>query len=307
MEIEQAFRESPFFSIIIPVFNSLFYLRKLLSSILNSKFSLLEVIIIDNGSNDGTEDFIKKNYPFFLYRKLSRNFGFPKAVNEGVKLSKGKYILVMNADIIIEKKFFSNFYRRINKSPDIGMWQPLILYPEGRKIYSKGLYISRARRFYNIGEGKIYNGEKKEEEIFGPSGCCAIYKRELMEDIKIKNEYFDEDFFFLLEDFDLAWRARRKGWKTIYYPGAVAYHFGRITFSNLFRQYLTFRNRYLIIIKNESLRKIIKDFPYILPYEFLRLPFFLFYNPYSFVAFKEIFKLIPKMREKRKCMRKFPA
>ena len=294
----------PFFSVVIPVYNSLFYLKKSLPSILESDVTspeMIEVIVIDNASTDGTGEWIEKMYPSLIYRRFTSNSGFSRAVNEGIEISSGKYILVMNADVVLQKSFFSLFYKKVIENSHIGMWQPLILYPDGERIYSRGLYISPARRFYNLGEREVYKREKEEEkEIFGPAGCCALYKRELLEEVKIDGEYFDEDFFFLLEDFDIAWRARKRGWKAVYYPEVKAYHWGRVTFSTLFRQYLSFRNRYLLLIKNEGLPEFLKDLPIWFPYEFLRQPFFLFSNPYSLRAWREILQLLPRMKEKRK-------
>ncbi len=293
-----------FFSVVIPVYNSLSYLKKSLPSILESDTTVPEVVVVDNGSTDGTDEWLKEAYPYILFRRFPSNRGFSRAVNEGIKLSSGKYILVINADVVLEKGFFSLFRQKITRATQVGMWQPLILYPEGNLVYSRGLYISPARRFYNLGEGELC-GEEREREIFGPAGCCALYKRELLEEVKIGEEYFDEDFFFLLEDFDLAWRARKRGWKAVYYPGVKAYHWGRVTFSSRFRQYLSFRNRYLLLAKNERLSEFLQDFPAWFPYEIVRCPFFLFYNPYSIRAYREVIQLLPRMRKKREWIKKY--
>ncbi|NOZ64847.1 MAG: glycosyltransferase family 2 protein [Caldiserica bacterium] len=293
-----------FFSVVIPVYNSLYYLKKSIPSVLDSEADSPELVVVDNGSTDGTDRWVRETYPSIIYHRFGNNRGFSRAVNEGIKLASGKYILVMNADVLLEKNFFSFFRQKIAEAPQVGMWQPLVLYPEGNLIYSRGLYISHARRFYNLGEGEIC-GEESEREIFGPAGCCALYKRELLEEVKIGEEYFDEDFFFLLEDFDLAWRARKKGWKAVYYPGVRAYHWGRVTFSSFFRQYLSFRNRYLLLVKNEKLARFLKDLPAWLPYELFRGAFFLFYNPYSVKACREVIQLLPRMRKKREWIEKY--
>jgi len=295
VEIKPVSNSNPFFSIIIPCFNCFRFLKKAIDSILAQSFSHYELIIVDNGSTDELSQWKINNTANFRYLRLPENKGFPYAVNRGVEVSKGEYLLIMNADVFLDKDFLLNFKERIKISPEIGLWQPLVLYPDGKRVYTTGLLISRARRFYNIGEGEEREKWKEEREIWGPAGCCMVCKKEVFEDVG----GFDEDFFFLLEDFDFAWRANKKGWKARFFPGAVAYHWGRVTFDQYFRQYLSFRNRYLLLVKNEDFKSIIRDLPYILLYDFLRIPYFSILNPYSFRAWRELIPLLRKMRRKR--------
>lgn len=107
--------------------------------------------------------------------------------------------------------------------------------------------------------------------------AAALYKRKMLEEIKEDNGYFDERFFFLVEDVDLAWRAQRRGWKTIFCPEAVCYHFGNSSgYDKKIRQYLCFRNRLLLISKNERIFGKIKLIPLFFIYDLPRLLFLAF-------------------------------
>ncbi|MBU1853441.1 MAG: hypothetical protein KJ957_05310 [Candidatus Omnitrophica bacterium] len=103
----------------------------------------------------------------------------------------------------------------------------------------------------------------------------------MLEEIRESTGYFDERFFFLVEDVDLAWRAQRKSWKARFYPGAVCYHYGNSSgLDKKFRQYLSFRNRHYSIIKNEGLKNYFKKFFPLLFYDIPRLLYLVFTNRY---------------------------
>jgi len=274
-----------------------------MDSVLSQTVENLEVIVVDNGSEDGLLGWVEDNYPACRLVRNEKNVGFSKAINQGISVSNGENILLLNADVTLEKNCLLHLIEGLNKSENIGMAGGVILYPGGETIYSSGLLISKARRLYNIGEGNRHSEsgiEKSVLDSFWPCGACALYRREMLEDIKYHNEYFDEDFFFLIEDFDLAWRAERKGWKGIFCPEAVACHVGRVTFDRKYRQYLSFRNRYLLLMKNEEFNRIMKDWLQFLPYDISRLFYLLITNGLTLKAIMEILKLSSKMKDKRR-------
>ena len=131
------------------------------------------------------------------------------------------------------------------------MFQPKILKNDNKTIYSCGIYLSKLRRFYDIGKGKLDNGKFSiSKYVFGACSAAAFYKRRMLEEIKEGSGYFDERFFFLVEDVDLAWRAQRKGWKGMFIPQAVCHHNGDSSnVSKKMRQYLCWRNRRFLLAK----------------------------------------------------------
>lgn len=293
----------PEISIVILTFNSIKYVKSCLDSVFSQDYNDFEVILVDNGSKDGTASFIKENYLQVILIENKENLGTCKARNQAIEISSGEWILTMDCDIILENDFLSTVVEEIRKFPaKVGIIQPKILNADKRTICSCGIYLSKLRRFYDIGKGKSDNGQfNAPGYIFGACSAAALYKKEMLEEIKEDAGYFDERFFFLVEDVDLAWRAQRRGWKTLFYPEAVCYHFGNSSgYDKKFGQYLCFRNRYFLMLKNDSIRNIFKNIFFILPYDILRFPYFLVTNKYASKALGELRVILPKMLKKRR-------
>jgi hypothetical protein len=255
----------PKISTIILTLDSMNYIKICLDSVLSQAYPDREVIVVDNGSKDGTVSFIKENYPEVILIENKENAGAAKARNQGIQISKGEWVLTLDCDCILGDDYISKFTRALNDSPsDIGIIQSKILYSDRKRIYSAGIFLSSIRRFYDIGQGSKDLGQfDKPKYIFGACSAAAFYRRQMLEQTKEDTGYFDERFFFLVEDVDLAWRAQRHGWKALYYPQSVCYHFGNSSgFDKGDRQYLCSRNRYYTIKKNEGIIKYaLKVFP----------------------------------------------
>lgn len=243
-------------SIIVLTHNSLKYIQACLDSIYSQDVSGIEIIVIDNGSKDHTPEFIKTNYTQVNVIENANNLGSCKARNYGIEISKGEWILTLDSDVVLKNNFLKEFIIAENKfSKDVGMVQPNILNPDRKTIYSRGIYLSFLRRFYDFGRNKpitFHSGNSKN--IIGSCSASAFYHRSMLEEIKEKTGYFDERFFFLVEDVDLAWRAKLAKWRVAYLPRAICFHKGNGSATSYkHRQYLCFRNRYLMINKNDKL------------------------------------------------------
>jgi len=270
-------------SIIIITCNSQKFISLCLDSIKKQDCRDFELIIVDNGSNDKTIDMIKGNYDSVILILNNENLGASKARNQGIDIAKYEWILTLDNDVALEKGFLSRIQGLIKSLPkDIGIVQPKILYPDKKKIYSCGLYLSWMRRFYDIGKGKKDVGQySKAKEIFGACSAAALYRRDMLDDIREGTGYFDERFFFLVEDVDLAWRAQKKAWKAQFYPELTCYHSGDSSLTNdKMRQYLCFRNRYLMIEKNEGWKNYTLRILPLLFYDLPRLAYLFISNPY---------------------------
>lgn len=269
----------PQISIIILTFNSIEFIKPCLDSIFNQDYQDFEIIIVDNGSRDGTPDFIRENYPQVILIKNRQNSGACRARNQGIRESKGEWILTLDCDIFLEKDFLSRLINvTINSPRQLGVMQPKILNVDRETIYSTGIFLSPIRRFYDMGKGRKDNGEfNRSRYVFGACSAAALYKRQMLEEIKEDSGYFDERFFFLVEDVDLAWRAQKKGWEALFCPEAVCYHSGNSSnYGKIIRQYFCFRNRLLLIGKNERIFGKIKLIPVFLLYDLPRSLFILF-------------------------------
>lgn len=260
-----------------------------MDSVFNQDYQGLEVIVVDNGSRDDIVDFIKKNYPQVILIENKENLGAAKARNQGIEVSKGKWILTLDCDIILGNNFLDKIIKFAEEIEDsVGIFQPKILNIDKRTVYSCGIYLSKLlRRFYDIGKGKFDNGQfNTSKYIFGACSAAALYKRKMLDEIKEKTGYFDERFFFLVEDVDLSWRAQRRGWKTFYCPEALCYHAGNSSkTSKKTRRYLCFRNRYLLLLKNDVKKT---NLLLLLVYDIPRFLFLLFSTKRALELLKEV-------------------
>jgi GT2 family glycosyltransferase len=213
-----------------------------------------EVIIVDNGSTDATRDIIKESYPQAALIANTVNVGAAGARNQGINAARGSWVLTLDSDIVLGEQFLSRFDTYLSGLPfGVGMVQPKILDSKAKIIYSCGIHMSWFFRFFDIGLGSA-DSEKfgKEQDIFGVCSAASFYRRQMLSDIKESYGYFDERFFFLVEDVDLSWRAHARGWKARYFPDAACFHKGNSSgFSRKARQYLCWRNRKLMIAKNQ--------------------------------------------------------
>jgi GT2 family glycosyltransferase len=220
-----------------------------------------EVVVVDNGSTDGSLSVIEKKFPKVRILKNDFNMGFCKAHNQAIRVSEGEFILSLNFDILLETDFLSKMVSAALTEDRIGMVSgKLYRSMNGAKtltLDSTGIVM----RYYfpsPRGEGEEDTGQydgMDQRYIFGPCGAAPLYRRAMLEDIKCGGEYFDEDFVNYVEDVDLAWRAQLRGWKAVYESSAVAYHERGVTRKSNpeeQRNYYSrgFRNRYLAMYKN---------------------------------------------------------
>lgn len=289
-------------SIVIVTSNSSKYIESCLDSILMQDFKDYEIIVVDNGSEDSTISIIKNRYAAVKLICNLKNFGPCHARNQGIDSSTGKFVLCLDHDVRIRDGFLKNIYKAIGTKDKIGAIGPKILMSNGKTIYSAGIYFSYLWKFYDIGDAKIDAADFNiKKNVFGVSAAAAIYRREALEAIKQDGEYFDEDFFYLFEDVDISWRLRKKNWEIEYTPDAVCLHVsGRSRNKDRYSQYLSMRNRYLAIIKNESLSNLPRLFIVFFIYDLWRNAFMLVTNTgYFLKAWREILKLFKIMLKKR--------
>ena len=297
------------FSIVIVTYDSAKHIRSCLESIVRQDFRDYELVIVDNRSHDETRRIIDdyKGQAKLIFNES--NTGFPNGVNLGISRSSGEYVLTLNPDVVLERDFLSQADRFLRQAGSrVGMAAPKMMKDAlSKRIDSTGLVLSWAFRFYDRGRGKLDKGQfDARPEIFGPCAAAGIYSRKMLEEIKIDSEYFDDDFFLLIEDFDLAWRARNRGWEAAFAPQPVCYHHGGISRAKSpVGRYYSFRNRYLLILKNASALQMFRLVLLLPVYELPRFIYlFGFDNRNTRIALRELGKLIPVMLKKRSAYRK---
>lgn len=309
-------------SVVIVNWNNKDYLSRCINSILNQTYNNTEVIFLDNQSTDGSYEYVQKLYPQTNIIKYysSKNLGYAGGANKGIKLSKGKYVIIMNPDVVLEPNFIEECYRFALQDETIGAISGKLLkydFNLDKKlniIDSSGIIVEKSRRAADRGQNEADTGQyDKIERIFGVCGAAAFYKRDALEHIKIFEEYFDEDFFAYKEDVDLSWRLNLCGYKNMYYPLAVAYHGRGLGGSrggvkkfiknrenqSKFLRGISLRNHYLMLYKNETKHTFRKHMVYILTRNLLLLGYSLVYERFIFKYIKEAINLKAKMKTKK--------
>jgi GT2 family glycosyltransferase len=240
----------PEVSVIIPNWNGIGLLKKCLDSLKSQSYKDFEILVIDNGSTDGSVGYIKKNYPHVNLIELKSNTGFAPAVNLGVKICTGLYTVLLNNDAAMDKDCLKFLVSEAKAKKDCGMVAAKILQMDNpRLIDSAGDYIDAVGHANNIGYGEK-DGEKYEKGgyVFMVSGGGCLIKREVFESIG----FFDPDYFAYMEDVDFSLRAQMAGFKAWFEPKAKIYHKHKATSSRNpgFTEYLQYRNMTMTVIKD---------------------------------------------------------
>ncbi|MDD4899131.1 MAG: glycosyltransferase family 2 protein [Candidatus Omnitrophica bacterium] len=292
----------PGISVVVATYNSQSKILPLMKSLFAQGVLPLEVIVVDNASSDQTLKLLQENYPQIKLIKNSFNAGFAKAYNRGIKESRGDFVLALNDDIELQEHFLKKICSAAENDEKIAAIQPKVLQNSGKLIDTIGIKLSLLRRFYNRGYGEPDNEKYNcPGFIFGVSAAAALYRKKSLESVRQDGEYFDEDFFCIAEDIDLSWRLQKKGWRSFYCPQAVCIHLGGVSRKRgRFTQYLSMRNRYFMLLKNESIWGVLR-LPFVfLIYDLWRNLYMLLTSPgYFLKASFEVLVLAPKMLKKR--------
>ena len=264
---------SDFVSVTIVTYNSGRFIKRCLESVLDQKYPLKEIVVIDNNSSDGTIDILE---PFedrcrIVYNE--ENIGFAAAQNQAIAASNGEWVLTLNPDVLLLPGFLEVLINAGSLDPKAGTVCGKLLtmtagfdFPEEPLVDSTGIYFTPNLRHLDRGSLQVDNGHFRNfEYVFGATAAAALYRREMIEDISIHGEFFDDDFFAYREDADVTWRAQLMGWKCLYVPYAKGYHVRKALPGN--RRALpaeinmhSVKNRFLLRMKNITPNIYLRNF-----------------------------------------------
>jgi GT2 family glycosyltransferase len=235
-------------SVVVVNWNRKDLLRACLASLQRQAGVTLEIIVVDNGSSDGSADLAEREFGAQVIRN-GENRGFCAANNQGIAAARGEFIALLNNDAEAEPGWLEALHRACTRRPEIGMAASKVLvWEEPQRIDKVGHLIFPDGQNRGRGSGALDNGQyDREEEVLWPDGSAALYRKEMLDRIG----GFDEDFFAYGDDAELGLRARIAGWRCIYTPQAVVRHHRGSTLgkSSVRRLELIERNRLLLALK----------------------------------------------------------
>lgn len=235
----------PFASVIVVNWNDLHHLKRCLPSLARQNYPNCEVLVVDNGSIDGSVEFIEQEFPEVKVIKNGQNLGYAGANNVGFKLAKGEFIAVLNPDTEVDPDWLRELIVALQEEPQAGLATPKILlmdHPE--RINTCGNEISFTGLAYCRGLDQPADMYQEREIISAVSGAAFVIKRSVLERIG----GFDEIFFIYYEETDLSLRAMLAGYACLYIPTSVVYHQYAFQFSPR-KVFMQERNRLISLLK----------------------------------------------------------
>src|SRR5437588_5310002 len=266
-------------------------------------------MVIDNGSTDGTAEIARRHDVALL--TLERRLPYNVAMNVALRRMWTDAIALLQADTFIAPGYRAACLEALAE-PGVGSVAPKLLRTSGPLMQDRlpivdaaGMSVDRRRKNSLVGHGQPDRSYSTTAEAFGADGAAAVYRREALDDCAIDHEVFDENMPGWACDADLAWRARLLGWGSRYEPRAVVHHIR--TYSPTTRAHTgardrrtQFRNRYLMILKNDSLSDLVRDTGPLLRYELLALGYALLREPWLLGGYVEAAARLPGALRRRR-------
>jgi GT2 family glycosyltransferase len=249
MVCEQLMNQPNLVTTLVVNWNGRAHLDRCFASLLAQTYQPQEIILVDNGSTDGSADHVQAHYPAVQVIRLPHNTGFAAGNNVGMRRAAGEYIAVLNNDAYAEPNWLAAMVHAAESDSCVGMVACKILFADAPDmINSAGLALDWAGFCWDWRGGQPDDLQVTPQECFGPSGAAALYRRAMLDDVGL----YDEDFFAYAEDADLDWRAQRAGWRAVYVPTARVYHAASATLGegSRLKQFLLGRNKVWMFAKN---------------------------------------------------------
>lgn len=247
-------------TVVIPNYNGIRYIENCLTALAGEP---AHVIVVDNGSDDGSRELVREKFPRVELICLDRNYGFCKAVNVGMEHSNTTYVILLNSDTKAEAGFVRALEQPLMRHSEIfsgaaqirSLKKPELTDDAGDFYCALGWAFAR-------GKDKPYQAYQQMRRIFAGCGAAVIYRRNILNEIGM----MDENHFAYLEDIDLGYRARINGYDNVYIPKAVVYHAGSAVSGsrhNSFKVRLSAKNSVYLAYKNMPLCQLLLNMPFL--------------------------------------------
>jgi len=244
-------------TVIIVNWNGRLLLDECLKNLQKQAYSQFSVILVDNGSQDGSVDFVKTNYPNIRLIELSQNLGFAVANNLAIQTILTEYVALLNNDAVPDTMWLANLVTALDTHPEAGFAASKMLFHHQPDIIDRvGDAYTKAGTALLRGRGLNADHFNRLEWVFGACAGAALYRMSMIKDIGL----FNENYFLLYEDVDLSFRAQLKGYKCIFVPLAIVFHKGShsIVHDSPMSIYYSHRNLEWVYIQNMPARLILR-------------------------------------------------
>lgn len=253
-------------SVIIVNWNGKRFLRDCLSSLFSQDYKNIEVIFVDNASTDDSVEYVRRNFPKTKIKVNKENLGFAEANNIGYKQSIGDFVLFLNNDTRVTRNFLSELMKVLTSDKKIaGAQSKILLMDDSTKLDSVGAFLTNTGFLYHYGIAKKNSPKyNKQIDLYSAKGACMIFKKKVLEIIKVDEEIFDSRYFAYFEETDMCHRIWLAGYRIIFAPKSIIKHKMGGTSSRLnsgLVQYHSFKNRINSYVKNLSFITLLKILP----------------------------------------------
>jgi GT2 family glycosyltransferase len=267
-----------------------------------------DVLVVDNACRDATRSVAERCGARVL--GLRERASYAAAINAGILASDGDALLLLNADCVLDAGFLAAARPRLDQR-GVGSVAPRLVRATGMEpgdrldvLDAAGMVVDRRRKNTLVGHNEPASAYAGAAEVFGGDGACVLYRREVLDACAVGGEVLDEDLELWASDVDLAWRARLLGWRCVYEPRAVAWHmrfYSPTTRSGLPEAHrrLQFRNRLLMMAKNDSWADVRGDLHRIAFYELLAIGHVLLRERHLLRAYRDAWRALPGARRRR--------
>ena len=325
-------------SVHLVTWNGARYLPHCFASLRAQTFRDWDLFVLDNGSADDSVAVIARELEGFPvpaeFVRMTANTGFAAGHNMAIRRTTGAFVQLLNQDIVLAPEYFAHLVAVLDRIPDAGAAQGLLLHwafdadargggERTRVIDSMGLRVFRNRRVVDLCAGAEWMDDgmlaNAPFEVFGVSGALPMYRRAALldvgEGVPERSEFFDASFGSYKEDVDLAFRLRLRGWRSFCVPAARAWHHRTVAMPHADTntavaanrramppsiRYHSYRNHLAVILKNECTANVVRDWPWIAAYELRKIAYCVLHERDTLRAFRDLWREIPTIRGKRR-------
>ena len=264
-------------------------------------------IVVDNACTDDTAAVAGRHGARVV--ALPRRLSYAAAMNAGLAEARDAgAVLIVNADCVLDPGAAETLRAALAADETLGSVAPKLVRAEHPdRIDAAGMYLDRRRKNNVAGHNEPASAYAVRGDVFGPDGACGLWRRAALDDVAPDGEVFDETLALWASDADLAWRARLRGWRSLYEPAATGRHvrfFSPSTRSQVDPEHrrLQFRNRLLMIAKNDSARDLLRDAHHVVLYEVLALLYALVAERDLLPAYRDAWRALPATRRRRRAV-----